>query len=252
MASTPGLTYGPLDPDNTSELTSRLGVHNKADRLLQRHASNWPVELVNALSRPLDEERTATLDLDEVEDALGNLSGRRAFFKTDDELEDAAVRGTSDRDRVVSVVFRKPSGRSAYGVIPYEDLDASIRAYDAKKARLEGGGAPVLLGASSDSSEREVALEAAAQDAESRARDAEARHEELLERVEALENPEPWDGYDELNAPDVVDAIKEGGIQEYGRAGLERIKTYEEGRERPRSTVVSAVEDALNAQNPAE
>lgn len=126
----PGAVIGPLgDLDGVGELTAHLGVHNSADRLVQRHRQNWPLGLTEALSREKDFDRSRTLDLGEVEAALRALKGRTAFFKADDVLEDASVRGTTDKDRIVSVVFRKPSGRSANGVIPYAGMPKSVAAH---------------------------------------------------------------------------------------------------------------------------
>lgn len=263
-APTPGLTLGPLDPDNTSEMTARLGVHNKAAKLLKAHASNWPVQLTTALSRPIDVERTEALDQDEVLSALSSLRGRRAFFDEDsDVLEDATVRGVTEKDRVVAVVFRRAPkdskvgvehGRSAYGVIPYAGLDASVRAYEEKKAREELG---PLAGFQTTALEAQeghlegVVPEEQLRAAEDARRQAEQDMTELRERLERLENPEPWDGYDDENANAVVERVKEGGIDEFGRAGLERIRSYEESYSQPRKTVLAAVDEAL-ATRPAE
>ena len=239
-----GVTLGPLDPDNAGELVGRLGVHNKADRLLQRHRKNWPVSLVNALSRPRDDLRSETLDLDEVEHALRSLKGRAAFFGEEDVLEDASVRGMSDRDFIVSVVFRKPSGRSAQGVIPYAGLDQSIAAYEAAKAKEDG----VLLSAPVGEGQEDPGAIAKAQEearaAQEARRELEGKLDGVLERVARLEDPEPFEGYDELAADARAKAVREGGLEEFGRRGLERIREYEEAHKNSKQ-VLAAVEDAL-------
>lgn len=256
--ATPGLTLGPQDIDAAGDLTKRLGVHNKADRLLKRHAALYPQELTIALARPIDPERTDALDYDEVTSALSSLRGRKAFFDGDeDELEHAVVRGDRPSNRVVAVVYRTKSGRSARGVIPYEGLEASQRAYEAAKAEKEGRvlSSPVttdgtdLTGAAAELEARNAELEQAAREAEERARQAQQDHEALLERLERLENPEPWDGYDALDADAVIERITEGGRDEFGRGGLERIQTYESERKN-RKTVLRAVETATLAESP--
>jgi hypothetical protein len=130
-----GANLGPLDVDGPGDLVASLGVHNKAEALVRRHRANWPPRLIAALARERDEDRSEALDLDEVEAALRALTGREAFFGPDDELEDAAVRGRRESDRVVSVVFRRPSRRVAVGVIPYAGLLRSAAGYDQLRAR---------------------------------------------------------------------------------------------------------------------
>lgn len=242
-----GLTLGPLDPDNSSELTRKLGVHNKADRLLKNHMANWPVELTKALSLPRADVRSEALDFDEVESALKALSGRRAFFKDGDTFEDASVRGPQGddtkriEDLIVSVVYRKKSDRSAVGVIPYSNLEGSLRAYAQLKLENEAEkrGVPLaaLQPAAAGGTVDEAALaqaqadaeahKAAAETAEAGRREAEGKLADLADRIAALENPAPFPGYDELNALDRAAKVKEGGLDEYGRAGLERIYAYE-------------------------
>lgn len=248
----PGLTLGPMDPDSASELTERLGVHNNANKLLQRHRANFPHELTLALARPIDEARSEALDMEEVESALKALRGRRAFFNTStDALEDAVVRGTNDKDRVVSVVFRRGGdmGRSAQGVLPYAGMTASIRAYDQAQEQAKGVlSMPVAADDATAAAEARVAqAEAAARAAEDRARRAEETQSDLVARLERLENPEPFAGYDSLTAKDRVELIQAGGVEEYGRAGLERMRTYEEGRDRPSKQVLDAIEQVLAA-----
>lgn len=254
----PGLTLGPLDPDSSSDLTKNLGVHNRATQLLKRHAANWPLELTRALSRPLDEMRTEALDHDEVLGALTALKGRRAFFNEDtDELEDAAVRGISEKDLIVSVVYRRGGefGRLAQGVIPYSGMSASQRAYDELKAKEDGtplaaspaSGDPDALQAAQAQVE---AAQAAQASAEQVARESRAAQEAMEERLRRLENPEPFPGYDDLDARERADRIKSGGVDEFGRAGLERIHAYEADRKQPSKQVLAAIEDALASTPP--
>jgi len=237
MAS--GLTLGPQDVDSAGDLTGgrgNVGVHNHAKTLLKRHAQLYPVELRTALARPRDPERSTTLDVEEVEQALGSLQGRRAFFDPEEHvLEDASVKGSNEGDRVVAVVFRsKRTGRSARGVFPYDGLSKSQRAY----ARVMSG-EPGNAGGQVPSEEP-----ADTEAAEGRAREAEGRVAALEERLARLENPEPWDGYDEADADAVASRVSEGGYVEFGKAGLERIESYEKANKN-RKTVLRAVDAAL-------
>lgn len=251
-----GLSIGPQDPDNTSKLTAKVGVHNKADKLLARHRANWPVQLTTALSRPRDDERSETLLVDEVQSALEALKGRRAFFNPEtDELEDASVRGTTDKDRIVSVVVRRGGefGRSYNGVLPYEGMTGSIRAYEeAVEAEKNGGFAPAALPAGDDETAAALAEAQRQRDAaEAQNRELSGTLQELQDRLAALENPEPFDGYAGMKAQDRAKRVEEGGISEFGRAGLERIATYEAAHGNS-VQVLRAVDDALAASNPVE
>jgi hypothetical protein len=271
------LTLGPMDPDNTSELTKRVGVHNRAKQLLIRHGANFPQKLTVALSQPVDKERSDALDLEEVESALRSLSGRRAFFKADDTLEAAAVRGTG-KDRVVAVVFRKPdvldqetgrvaegSGRAAQGVIAYDGLERSQAAYEeqeeARKAATPQGALAAAILASRGPenpaepdaaiTERLDKLEADLKAAQDEKRAAEQRAQEEAEKAAALADPEPIEGYAALGAKKRVELLREGGIGEYGRAGLERVRAWEEAHD-GYATVLDAIEDLLAAHPDAD
>lgn len=255
----PGLTLGTLDTDSSADLTARMGVHNHADVLLERHAANWPVELTKALSLPQDDLRTEALDEEEVEDALLALKGRRAFYDEDDTLEGAAVRGRTDAERIVSVVFRRPSGRLAHGVIPYAGLTLSEAAHERLQEAKKGGvtAAPAAeVGAAEPAELAQAktdaeAAETRAREAESAQRKADEATRELQERIAALENPEPVPGYAALNAGDRKKLVVDGGVAEYGRSGLERIEAWERSQENGgHKTVLDAIKGEL-AKTPA-
>ena len=259
----PGLTLGPQDIDSAGELTGRLGVHNKAGTLLKRHAALYPMALRQALALPIDLQRTEALDVEEVLTVLNGLKGRRAFF--DEEvhtLEDASVRtpqgNVTDDKRVVSVVFRAErdkggSGRSGRGVIPYSELTASIRAYEEKVAAGDSSASSTALanvgsdgsGADAELAARVAALETATSEAEERARQEAETRAALEEELARLRDPEPWEGYDEANGDEVIVRLREGGLREFGEAGLERIRDYEEAHKN-RKGVLGAVQEALN------
>ena len=257
----PGLTLGTVDSESVAGLTSRMGTHNQADNLLRQHRANWPRALRTALAWPDDEERTKALDHEEVHEALKGLTGRRAFFDGErDTLEGATVRGGAGNPLIVSVVFRRPSGRVAFGVLPYDGLTKSQAAYDEAKRKAEA--APAAAPAEPGESPEAAALVKAREEAEAaqlradeeaaKRRAVEQQQAELADRIAALENPEPTPGYAELNAGDRKKLVEEGGIAEFGRRGLERIEEYE--RAQPNGgfkTVLDAVRDAL-ASTPAD
>lgn len=259
----PGLSLGPMEVDRAGELTGKVGLKNQAKQLLKAHANQFPAGMTKTLSMPEARTRTEALDLEEVEDALLSLRGRKAFFEDGDRLEGASVRGHltpsgdvlpgQEDSLIVSVVYRKPPvrgdnpdlGRSATGFIPYAGLDRSLEAYEeAERARRSGGGAAIAVAGDEDAQD-------AIRAAESARRDAEESVEELRERLEALEDPEPWEGYAEEPADAVAEKVKDGGHIEFGRAGLERIESYE-SRHKDRSTVLKAVAAAIDAIPPSE
>lgn len=253
MANAPGLSIGPMDIDRAGELVGELGVHNRANHLLNQHAQLYPLELVQKLSLPRDHDRSEALDLEDVERELSDLTGRRAFFKDGFVLEDAAVKGDRPGNRVVSVVFTNPeSGRTGRGIIPYSGVEKAterrlaalkeLRANELRAGRDPGAvtGEDVQE-AGAPSSDVEARLEALEQQLAA----AEARAAEAESQLEAAGDPEPWEGYDEADADSVVAKVREGGVQEFGRAGLERIGTYE-GSNKGRVTVQRAVDEELS------
>jgi hypothetical protein len=252
MASrTPGLAIGPMSGvDEAGELTKDVGVHNLASMLLDRHAQLYPLPLVQALSRPRDHERSAALDLGEVQEALERQTGRRAFFREGFELVDASVKGDTPETQVVSVLYVNPeTGRSGRGVIPYEEVATATEKrheqLQEEKARSLLGPAGVPAKYSAASAETaDQATEARLQELERQFRDAEAGRQAVQDELDALRDPEPWQGYSDENADAIRDKLKDDGLGEFGRAGLERIRTYEEEHGN-RSTVLKAVEEQL-------
>lgn len=254
MATAPGLSIGPMDIDQAGELVGELGVHNKANHLLNMHAQLYPLELVQKLSLPRDADRSEALDLGEVQSQLEDLTGQRAFFKDGFTLEDASVKGDRPGNRVVSVVFTNDTtGRTGRGVIPYSVVEkATERRLNAMKEMradaFRAGMDPrnvtpedLERSGSAEASDVEARLEALEADLAAANQRAQAAEEQL----NASKDPEPWDGYDESGADEVIAKVREGGVQEYGRAGLERIATYE-GANKQRSTVQRAVDEELS------
>lgn len=251
MARTPGLAIGPIQGiDEAGELTKDVGVHNLASILLDRHTQMYPLALVQALSRPRDPDRSAALDLGEVKEALERQTGRRAFFREGFVLHDASVKGDTPETRVVSVLYENPeTGRTGRGILPYEEVEAATEprfdALQEEKARSTLGpqGVPAKFSAPSAATS-DAATEERLQQLERQFREAEQARAAVQEELDALRDPEPWEGYGEQNADAVRDAVNEGGVGEYGRAGLERIRTYEEAHAK-RVTVLRAVEEQL-------
>lgn len=238
----PELVVGPMDIDNSSELTRKLGVHNKAHKLLERHVKNFPPELAAWQVAQTDKERSAALDLDEVKKAALAVPSRDRFLADDDDVEAATVHVNSSGERAVVLLFRKKrSGRSAKGVISYDGLSSSIEAYERSQ---EPEGAPAAVVTDEESA-------AAVRAAEERVAALEAQLAEAESQAEVAADPEPFEGYAGLNAKDAIERIKEGGREEFGTAGLTRIRAYEEEHQN-RSTVIAAVEDALAAPSQPE
>jgi hypothetical protein len=252
----PGATLGPMlaDIDAPGELVKELGVHNRADILLNYHAQLYPPDLVQKLALPRDLGRTAALDLEEVHDALASLKGRRAFFDPEkDTLNDASVKGDPATGLYVSVLYMVPSGRTARGVIPYELCPASARAYDqllqdeAQVGALTSGLRARRPHQAGSADGADQAHEDQLRQLERRVSDSEAAQTAVTEELSRLRDPEPWKGYDEENGDPIRAKIEDGGAAEYGRSGLERIRDYEE-RHKARKGVLNAVEAALAAQ----
>lgn len=249
-------TIGPQDPDNTAGLTERVGVHNKADTLLKNHQKNWPKALRTALALPRDVDRSAALDTDEVHEALLAVPKRQRFFREEYKLLDAVVRGLTRGARCVSVLYEVPSGRVAHGVIPYKGLTKSQRAYDAKVAK-DAGEVQALPPVIQTDPQVEAQIAAEKKRADD-AIDAQAKLQRQLDeqaaQIAKLQRPEPFEGYDDLNASEVVAKIKAGGWQEYGLAGLEAIQEHEATRPDadggPRKTILDAVKKAAEDAPP--
>lgn len=251
MPRTPGLAIGPENVDQAGELVADLGVHNLADRLLDRHAQLYPLPLVQALGRPRDDDRSTSLDLEEVQEVLKDQTGRRAFFKDGYVLEDAAVKGDTPDNRVVSVVFRNPvTGRSGRGVLPYEAFEAAERRHLEKQQALAqaqlapGQVDPQFSAASAATSD--AATEQRLQELERRFRQAEQARAEVQDELDKLRDPEPWEGYADSNQDAIVARLEseDGGLAEFGRAGLERIQAYEE-QHKARKGVLNSVDAQL-------
>lgn len=251
---------GPIDPDNSSQLTERLGVHNKAHELLRRHAKNYPAALTAALATPVHPAATTFLRdrqaaglRDAIEEYARGLKGREAFLDEDDVVEDISVRapqgglGAFDDPTYFAVLYRKGgSGRSARAVIPYSEVPEFDRALEAFEAEKEAGGSAGPTLAVSDDETSQLLEEAATERdaAEKEAAELRAQLRDLGERLDSLENPEPFAGYDETSATDLVKRLKDGGASEFGTIGLQAIVSYEEARDNPRKTVLEAAKDA--------
>lgn len=122
-AGIPGLRIGPLDPDKTESFGQVSATHN-ARRLIRLHSQMHPPELRLALSKKLDEPRTAAVldHLDEVHEYLSGLSLENGdpVLPEGSVLEGANVRGEPGRPQVLTFTYRVPSGRSAKWFVPYD------------------------------------------------------------------------------------------------------------------------------------
>lgn len=219
---------GPVEVDAAGELVKGVGVFNQAERLINEVASNFPPALVAAGSRRLLGGRSQTLDLKEVADAANDA------FPDFTELLSAKVRGSEERPEkiAVNVVFRTESGRSARGILPYETMKKSRRAYD------EAVKAGTIVIREDDPDALRKALE------EAQRRNTALESGEATPGVPAEEPPapEPFEGYQEANASDIVERVEDG---EFDLPTLFAIQAAESERSRPRETVLEAVTELI-------
>lgn len=274
--SLPGVKVGPLDPDRTAEFGEVSG-RNSARSLIRMHAQQFPATLLAALGRRLDPERSKALDMDEVRSYLDGLTrenGDPAIPKGA-EVVAAAVRGERDREQVLTYAYRVESGRTAKwfaeynaDVLPdsYEEGSERVHVAEMKERGVVMSDADVSAGASSSKSdaenrrlkeelaklrrkldEREAAKNdpvAGQQTPEPAAPEAEAEAEA---DTPAAEN-EPYSGYDDVKAAEVVKQLKaEGTTDEERQAILDYEKTHAN-----RKSVVGAAEQSLGARGDAD
>jgi hypothetical protein len=128
--------FGPQDPDDVAELVPRVGVHNKASRVIEAVRKAYPREYVTAASKPVDKGRTEKLDAAEVEEVAANVLGENF-----DGVRGAAVRGPHEgRHEQMTVIISyavKPSGRTARAALAYHTFASSQAAYDSAVSRGE-------------------------------------------------------------------------------------------------------------------
>lgn len=268
-AQGPTFSVGPMDVDSAAGLTQRLGTHNKAGALLRRHAASFPRPLMRILELPKDYTATHAVKrcLDSVKEAAVSAKGRHQFLREDDEVLAASVREDPiSGDRFVTLIYRKPSGRIARGAIDADSvlgLDEAIADQQAEEAVEKGGlhlaasiGEPSPARSFDDVANAEALTEAREEadrirgEAEARERESANTLRELGERLAALEDAPPFEGYDETTPKNLAAQIKTDGLSLYGRVGLERIVSYEEAHKN-RAPVVDAAKDVLAAAEAA-
>lgn len=273
----PELSLGPQDPDSTSELTGNLGTHNKAGRLLVRHARNYPPELRRLLALPLDDARTTVAQdyREEIEAAARSVRGRAKFLKEKDEVVEVSVRrDPAGKESVFALLYRVESGRTARGVISYDSVEGVEENFQERHAAGEFTPQTQSTDASQAlvrelvkalQGDRDVDAAVPGADDETRAQleelqkrleEAEARAAEAEQAAEEAAAPKPpYDTYEDDNANDVVKYLRQDGVAQLGALGLRQVVDYENAREGgPRKTIVEAAEElAAEAESaPAE
>lgn len=177
----PGVKVGPLDPDRTAEF-GQVSASTSARTLIRMHTAAHPPQLVAALSKKLDEERTKALDLKEVERYL-RRQDESPLGEDGITLEGAQVRGERDRPQLLTYTFRNAAGRSSKwyadynsDVLPssYEDGTENV-----KLATMRERGIAIGYGDAEADAQRSAA---------SRLR---AENEELRARLDAAERARP-------------------------------------------------------------
>jgi hypothetical protein len=144
----PGAVLGPMlaDVDAPGELVKDLGVAQPGGRphQLSRAALSGRAD-PEARPAPGHGAERGPRPRGGPRGPLG-LKGRRAFFDEEkDTLLDASVKGDPGQGYVVSVIFRVPSGRTVRGVIPYDKVPQSARAFE-ESLEQEASAASFLRG----------------------------------------------------------------------------------------------------------
>ncbi|MCA1571158.1 MAG: hypothetical protein LC798_12745 [Chloroflexi bacterium] len=232
MAAPVKLDIGPQDPDELAEFGA-VGAGNTAKRLLQAHAELYNPELSAVLAQPVVEHAGDAVDLDEVE----------RVAKPNGEVKGAEVRGDPRLPKtwVVSYIYVTESGRSARGVVSHHQLPDSAAEYDARKrARLH---ARTITDSQTGETHEAQAYTA------SEANELREEIDRLRAALEDAQDPEPYEGYGEANANEIIDDLKNrdtSAPQEY--VAVQEIRDYEAAH-KDRETVVAAADKALAAAN---
>lgn len=216
-----------MNPDEASELTGDRGIGQggEARQVIDRVRARYPEAIRKAQALRVDPLRTKYLDAAEVIDAADDVIAAK------DKVIGASVRGTGDvKDKRVLLLVERPSGRHYRQVLDYKDLKKSVKAAD--KAVEEGD-----LALGDHANPAEVAAEArriAAENAELR--------RQLAAQAQAEAAPAdanlPAD-YDDLNAAELAANIRSG---DYSATEVDAIQTVENDRDKPRKTVVEALD----------
>lgn len=222
-------------------MVSRLGSHNLAAELISSNAANHPADLVTAQMREEHEGRTRFLDEGEVQDAAVDLFGKDVLAKDEDDKKklkpilSARVRGAkgSPDEMQVVLLVEFESGRTGRGAVPYKDFSSSKKAYG--KALKDG---TVMEGEPDDPAALKLALRQAQEEVARLTRD------QSPAEPEAPAPAEPYDGYAEDNAVDVIKQIQSGDLSPEQLTALRAAET--DGKER--KTVLAALDEA---QQPA-
>lgn len=131
----PGVKVGPLDPDRTASFGT-VSQRNSARQLIRFHTQAYPVALVQALAKKLDEERSLGLDMDEARQYLAGetLENGDPTVPEGASVVGASVRGDRDQTQVLTFTYRQKSGRTAKwfaaynaDVLPESFLEGSER-----------------------------------------------------------------------------------------------------------------------------
>lgn len=277
----PGVKVGPLDPDRTEQF-GQVGRSNSARQLIRLHAQAHPPELVRVLSLKQDVERTKGLDPEEVADYLESLSLENGDPAIPDGAvyEGAAVRGERERPQYLTYVYRTESGRTGKWFADYTEdelpnsyADGSERVQiaDLREKGIVATGGDTLGGAERETkAERELrvtkqklanAEEALAtereQAAAAKAAPDEADTDDSADAGDGdtgaepdtpIAAQEPPDGYEDMNAADVVKLLKDEDTTDEERQGiLDYEKTHAN-----RKSVVAAGEQTLGARGSGE
>lgn len=260
-------SIGPMDPDETAGLVGDTGIAqgSAARELLRRHAQAVPDEVRAAMIQPEDgpevrhlhlRERRRTLVLSEI--------ARLGKIDRSEKVIDAKVRGTNEDNLVVVYAIQTEDGRTAKGILPYSELEASQDAYrDALNTPAPVSDTVVGDGEAGTTSSAEMASlrKELAELREQREADSEKIDELVAAQDEApvdpaagvTDNPppvgpeplEPFDGYEEMNASQAKDAITKAADAEADQE-VRDIVAYELAHKNRPSVIAAAPGDLLD------
>lgn len=222
---------GPQDVDSAADF-GQVGPGNSAKMLLRAHGEMYSPDLAALLALPTVPESEKVIDLDEVQ----------RVAKPNGEVHGASLKGDLSRPSslIVSYIYVTESGRSARGVVGWDQLPDSQAEYARYRDRQLFG--QTIVGPGGETVPRE-AYAASDMDA------ARTEIDRLRAELDEAKDPQPYEGYAEATVDDVkgyVAGLDLSNPEHYVAA--ERIRDYE-GRHKDRGGVTEAVEKAIAAED---
>lgn len=236
----------PTDVDARGDIAASASLGSAPDILLLMELNTAAyADLRPKLILRRDEDRTTALE----DDAADEEGGQGLLDLVNDALDppdgrviSASVRGTTQRDRIFTVIVEHESGRMRKDYLPYGDVPEVEAAYQAWKARNQPGGAQFVVPTDDEVSRQLGQLLDEVKSLRERTEKAEERAQAAEERAA---DPPPWADYDGANIQQVKDQL--AALNDYAtREGLKaRIRDYEPRHENRRGVL-----DLAKAEDP--